>query len=515
MKDYTLVPEYPLKDIQNEMIDFCINRPLAVMQGQTGSGKTYAVLTLLLHILIKYKSAVGIIICPPKALIAFEKELSEKLKVKYSIISTDKNELRDNCRIVLVSATCLEKAIGTITELRGKYKALVGILDEAHSGLQQPNNRFYLLMQSIRPMFNVMYFLTATTCKNNIMGMYYMLSILKPEILGDYREFRNKYLVITKKNISLVRKNRERVKRTVEEISGYKNIDELRKILDQYIITRQRSYNLKFKYYRTSPNEKETKDYLNASGGDLSDKADDFWAVRLRDISLVVDNIHPNIEREEISKKEALFLKVLNRNIKSGRSCIVYCSYVETLNRLENIMSYFKNILGIDSILKIKGGVSLKKRKEIETLIGTNKPLLITSAGGESINLQRADTIIFYDLPYDISEIIQVIGRITRIDTKHNTQYIDIIELVGTTDTYRRLSFEKNMKLVESLFGKINTLPYTTFDNEQAYMKTLRKLLLWAFKRKKIATDTEIDEYLQGLHLMKMDHELDSLEFWE
>ena len=81
--------------------------------------------------------------------------------------------------------------------------------------------------------------------------------------------------------------------------------------------------------------------------------------------------------------------------------------------------------------------------------------------------MQKANSIIFYDLPYDIVKIMQVIGRITRIDTKFNEQYIEVIEAFGTTDTYKRLCMEKNIKLVETLFGKMNTLPYTTYDNEQ------------------------------------------------
>ena len=109
------------------------------------------------------------------------------------------------------------------------------------------------------------------------------------------------------------------------------------------------------------------------------------------------------------------------------------------------------------------------------------------------INLQRANSIIFYDLPYDIAQIIQVIGRITRTDTKHAEQYIEILELFGTTDTYKRLCMEKNMKLIESLFGKMNTLPYTTYDNDQKFMSTLRRTLLWAFRRGKLITEEELE----------------------
>ena len=73
-----------------------------------------------------------------------------------------------------------------------------------------------------------------------------------------------------------------------------------------------------------------------------------------------------------------------------------------------------------------------------------------------------------------------------------SSKYIDIIEAFGTTDTYKRLCMEKNMKLIESLFGKMNTLPYTTYDNEQKFMSTLRRSLLWAFTRGKLITEEEL-----------------------
>ena len=224
----------------------------------------------------------------------------------------------------------------------------------------------------------------------------------------------------------------------------------------------------------------------------MSEKAKDFWSVRLRDITYVVDNVSESIPQEEISNKEKLLLKVLLQNIRANKPTIIYCEYVSVLERLDYLIKVFRRDLGIKDTLIIKGGVSMNERKRIQNLISVDKPLLITSAGGESINLQKANAIIFYDLPYDIAKIMQIIGRITRVDTEFSKQYIDIIEAFGTTDTYKRLCMEKNMKLIESLFGKMNTLPYTTYDNEQKFMNVLRRQLLWAFTRGKLITEEEL-----------------------
>lgn len=456
-----------------------------------GLGKTYTAVTLATQLMLKNKDLVTIVIAPPKALLSFEKELTEKLKVSYSIISTEKTFKNPAGRFLLVSNTCIDKAIPTFGELYKKYK-LLGIVDESHNGLQNPSSKMYKQFIQIRKIFCILYFLTATSCKNNIEGMYWMITLLNPQLLGSWGSFKYNYLIINRKQITQTTKNRAKVKRTIEEIVGYKNIERLQQILNEVIIIRQKQYNLEFNYHTTHLNELETKNYLKASGGNMSEKAKDFWSVRLRDITFVVDNVSESIEKEPISNKERLLLKVLLQNIRNGRPTIIYCEYVSVLERLDYLIKSFRRDLNIVDTLIIKGGVSMSERKRIQDIISVDRPLLITSAGGESINLQKANSIIFYDLPYDIAKIMQIIGRITRVDTKFDRQYIEIIEAFGTTDTYKRLCMEKNMKLIESLFGKMNTLPYTTYDNEQKFMSTLRRSLLWAFTRGRLITEEEL-----------------------
>ena len=456
-----------------------------------GLGKTYTAVTLAAWLMLKNKDLITVIIAPPKALMSFEKELTEKLKISYSVISTEKTFKNKNGRILLISNTCLEKAVPTLGELYKKYKIL-GIVDESHNGLQNRSSAMYKQFVQIRKIFCVLYFLTATSCKNNIEGMYWMISLLNPSLLGSWTNFRYNYLILNRKQITQTTKKGAKVKRTIEEIVGYKNIEQLQAILNEIIIVRQKEYNLEFNYHTTHLNDEETSNYLKASGGKMSEKAKDLWSVRLRDITFVVDNVSETIKQEEISNKEKLLLKVLLQNIRDNKPTIIYCEYVSVLERLDYLIKVFRRDLGIKDTLIIKGGVSMNERKRIQNIISVDKPLLITSAGGESINLQKANAIIFYDLPYDIAKIMQIIGRITRVDTEFSKQYIDIIEAFGTTDTYKRLCMEKNMKLIESLFGKMNTLPYTTYDNEQKFMNVLRRQLLWAFTRGKLITEEEL-----------------------
>ena len=96
---------------------------------------------------------------------SFEKELTEKLHVSYSIVSTERKINNPKSRFLLVSNTCIDKVIAQLANLYKNYKIL-GIVDESHNGLQNPSSKMYKQFTQIRRIFCVLYFLTATSCKN-------------------------------------------------------------------------------------------------------------------------------------------------------------------------------------------------------------------------------------------------------------------------------------------------------------------------------------------------------------
>ena len=145
--DYTLAKSFPLIVEQNEMIDFAIKRPYAVVSGQTGLGKTYTAVTLATQLMLKNSDLMTVVIAPPKAIISFEKELTEKLQISFSLMTTEKNFINPKGRFFLISNTCLEKAVPFLGELSRKYK-LLGIVDESHNGLQNPKSNMYQLFIS-------------------------------------------------------------------------------------------------------------------------------------------------------------------------------------------------------------------------------------------------------------------------------------------------------------------------------------------------------------------------------
>ena len=498
MNDYTLAKDFPLTKGQNEIIEYMLQRPTAICGAQTGFGKTYCLSTALCLMLLRFKDTHAFVLAPPKALKGFKKELSTKLKIRYNIITSQEVQHIPGARITLVSTTCLDKACPEIVKMKSEGKKLMLLVDEYHC-CQSPDSKIYKRLQNIRSLFTIMWGATATPLKNDVEGLYWMLTLLNPRILGTWQMFRARFLITERHSVSQKTKNGKYISRFVEEVIGFKNVDQLQNLLAQYIIIKQQPYNLNFIYNRVQLEQKEIEKYLVAGRGLLRESSESNWAVRLHDLQQVIDNIQPEYRQEDLTNKEKLFLKVLIERLREGSPCLVYCDYNEGINRLESILTKFKTNLQLKAIYKVTGDIDMAKREKVEDLIKPNTVTLITSAGTESINLQKANTMIFYDVPFSILTFIQAVGRITRIDTKFKSQNIHIIESFGTIDTYKRLLIQINGNMIKALFGDIATLPLELSVSDKNMIYKLKNTLLWAFKNRRLITEEELQKILGGI----------------
>ena len=99
-----------------------------------------------------------------------------------------------------------------------------------------------------------------------------------------------------------------------------------------------------------------------------------------------------------ISTKEEALLSTLKMTQDRGYSTIIYADYTDTIDRLESLLS--DRIGG--KVWKITGSINIRDREKIEDEIQPKDVVLITSAGTESINLQKCNCIIFYDISFSV-----------------------------------------------------------------------------------------------------------------
>ena len=101
---------------------------------------------------------------------------------------------------------------------------------------------------------------------------------------------------------------------------------------------------------------------------------------------------------------------------ETQRKLVIFTEYRATLDYLiENLQTLFSHP---DAIVTIHGNIPLDKRRETEDRFRNDPKALIlvaTDAAGEGINLQCANLMVNYDLPWNPNRLEQRFGRIHRI----------------------------------------------------------------------------------------------------
>lgn len=456
--------------------------------------------TGLLHVLLKYPDTHAIILCPQKAVKAFKRELTEKLNVPFNELTSSKQEINSNNRLTIITHTSYKNHLEYIAKMKGEGKRLILLVDEAHA-LQNPKGKFYQLVAQTRQYYSICWFMTATPLKNNIEGMYWMFNLMDPKIFVSYPMFEQNFIVTRLRKVrQMVGKGLDKrpMTRQFKEIIGYKNLDKLQEVMSNYVIIKQKKYNLKFHYYSTDLKENELKAYMRASEGLARETSEDNFAVRLHDLQKVVDNIDPDYKvTNKLSSKETLFLQIILNCIKEGHPTLVYCDYTEVVERLEFLLNLdICKAAGVHKIFKITGDIPQKQREKVEELIDKHSVVLITSAGTESINLQRADTMIFYDTPFSCLSFIQAVGRVTRIDSKFSEQHIHILANKGTIDDYKKALIKINGALIQAIFGNMETLPLEIMNSDRSLVAQLKQKLLWCSRQGKLIDEEELNQLM-------------------
>lgn len=179
------------------------------------------------------------------------------------------------------------------------------------------------------------------------------------------------------------------------------------------------------------------------------------------------------------------------RDVDGGRrKLIIFTEHRDTLNYLAvNI----RGVIGSDNaVVMIHGGVKREDRRKAQELF-RNDPavriLLATDAAGEGVNLQNANLMVNYDLPWNPNRLEQRFGRIHRIG---QTEVCHLWNMVAAEtregDVFQRL-FEKLEVVRDALGGRVFDILGEVFEE-----RSLKDLLIEAIR---YGADPEVRARLQ------------------
>jgi superfamily II DNA or RNA helicase len=160
------------------------------------------------------------------------------------------------------------------------------------------------------------------------------------------------------------------------------------------------------------------------------------------------------------------------------RKIIIFTEHRDTLNYLA---TKIRGLLGSEeAVALIHGGVHRDERRKVQELFRnerTVRVLLATDAAGEGVNLQNANLMVNYDLPWNPNRIEQRFGRIHRIG---QTEICHLWNMVANEtregDVFQRL-FEKLEVERKALGGRVFDVLGEVFED-----RSLKDLLIEAIR---------------------------------
>jgi len=160
------------------------------------------------------------------------------------------------------------------------------------------------------------------------------------------------------------------------------------------------------------------------------------------------------------------------------RKMIIFTEHRDTLNYL---LERISNLIGTpEKIVTIHGSTKREDRRRNQALFTSDRDiqfLLATDAAGEGINLQRANLMVNYDLPWNPNRIEQRFGRIHRIGQTEVCHLWNLVAFETREGSVFQRLFEKLETQRDRLGGKVFDILGQVFEQQ-----SLKQLLLEAIR---------------------------------
>jgi SNF2 family DNA or RNA helicase len=431
----------------------------ALLADEVGLGKTIEAGLIIAEYLARGMVRSLLILTPASLVSQWQLELSEKFNI--STITTDARDLQqapeefwtENPRIV--ASINMAKSAKHYAFVTNRAWDLV-VVDEAHH-LKNRSTLNWKLVNDLQKRFILM--LTATPVQNSLIELFNLLTLLKPGLLQTEALFKKQY--VDSKN-GRMPKNPEQLRSLMREVM----IRNTRALVDVKLPKRfattitvvptkaeQQLYQDLSAYLRlqTAGLDRLSRTNLlmraGSSPGALADSLKQL-SKRLPDEELL------SLAKRAAQIKQVEKAKILVEMLgKSRQKTLVFSAHKATSLYLAQALQS-ANI----PFAEFQGGMSLKEKDgAIASFRDEVGVLLASETGGEGRNIQFANAIINYDLPWNPMKIEQRIGRIHRIGQVQDV-FIFNFCLKDSIEEYILQILHDKINMFELVVGEVETI---------------------------------------------------------
>jgi SNF2 family DNA or RNA helicase len=469
----------------------------ALLADEVGLGKTIEAGLIIAEYLARGMVQSLLVLTPASLVSQWQSELSDKFNI--ATITTDNRDPQqpiesfwgDNPRIIASLNTA--KSAKHYPHVTSRTWDLV-VVDEAHH-LKNRTTLNWKLVNALNKRFILM--LTATPVQNSLVELFNLLTLLKPGLLQTEAAFKKEY--VDSRN-GRVPKNPEKLRSLMREVM----VRNTRALVDVKLPKRfattitvtpaageEKLYQDLSEYLRKeeySLDRLSRTNLLMRAGSSPGALADSLKQLTLR----LPDEELKSLARRAAQVKQVEKAKALvEMLIISRQKTLVFTTHKATSTYLAKTLQA-ANI----PFAEFQGGMSLKQKDEAIAAFRDNVSVLLASeTGGEGRNIQFANAIVNYDLPWNPMKIEQRIGRIHRIG---QTQDVFIFNfcLKGSIEEYILRILHDKINMFELVVGEIETI-LGNVDDEFDFSEIVMDI--WLKHQVKPELDTAFDQLADNL----------------
>ncbi|MCC5918891.1 MAG: DEAD/DEAH box helicase [Cryomorphaceae bacterium] len=413
---------------QKEGVEFAVFRQGAIIADEMGLGKTLQAIATAVFKKEIFGFTSALVVCPASLKSQWKKEI-ERFSDETAIIVeglAHEREAAYQDQNAYFKITNYEALLRDWYNLNKHGGIDFIILDEAQR-IKNYETRTANVVKSIRKKHALV--ITGTPIENKLIDLYSIVEFIKPGMLAPLWEFSYQHCYFDK-NIK-------------NKITGYYNLQSLKDRLKSVLIRREKQdvidqlntvtqidvplemHDLQKDYHAS--NARSVAQILakrHKTPYDMQKLTRHLQIMRMAcDSSYLVDQeTHHSPKLDEL--KEILLEKLDLHN--NNRKVIIFSEW----KRMNGIIGKMlrDNQIGF---AELNGSVPVKKRKHIIVEFESNENcqvFLSTEAGGSGLNLQVADTVINFELPWNPAKKNQRIGRIDRLGQQNKN--LTVINLI-------------------------------------------------------------------------------------
>jgi SNF2 family DNA or RNA helicase len=486
--DYTDI-KADLYPYQKEGIEFCLFKKYAIIADEMGLGKTLQAITAAVLKMKYFGFKKILVVCPASLKEQWKKEI-EKFSSEKAVVVQGAPEKREDIYLNASESFIIVNYEAVLRDYRVLKKAGIDfmILDEAQK-VKNYETKTASAVNNVQTNHTLV--ITGTPIENKLIDIFSILNILDPHFLGPLWEFSYQHCLFDPEKPN--------------KINGYFDLQKLNKKLNKVLIRREKRdvleqlpnvQQINIPVELSSLQSDYHSSYANGISRIIRKKfltPFDLQKLQmlLSKMRMVCDSTYLVDEETNDSPKMAELENILLEQLdlkNTSRKIIIFSEWVKVHKLIGRFLR--ENNIGF---AELNGKIPVKSRGDLIRKFETNehcKVFLSTEAGGSGLNLQVADTLINFELPWNPAKKNQRIGRIDRLGQKSSNLTIEQHIAAG-------LLVKQN--LFEGVLGDSGDTNFVDFSSKgrSQFIQQLEEFVLQEEKTDEVKLETEVEELVE------------------